>query len=78
MNIRAKCSNRDCQNCGIEKSVAVGMMMGFGVRNERIKCPVCGGLMTTTKSINTSSKDRSKSGPRSSRRYESKRSSKRR
>jgi len=39
MNIRAKCINRDCKAYNIERSVAVGTVVGFGARNGRLKCP---------------------------------------
>jgi predicted RNA-binding Zn-ribbon protein involved in translation (DUF1610 family) len=55
MNIRAKCVNVKCPAYGIEKSVAVGQMLGYGAKNDRVKCPSCGELMRTTESINTSS-----------------------
>ncbi len=61
MNVRAMCSNSECTAFGVEKSVAVGTVMGYGAPNDRVKCATCGGLMTTTKSINTSSKGRGKS-----------------
>jgi hypothetical protein len=64
MNIRAACSNPECSACGIEKSVMVGQMLGYGVENDRVKCPSCGELMKTTETINTSSKGRSKTIPR--------------
>jgi len=65
MNVRAMCSNSDCGAFGRAKSVIVGTVMGYGAPNDRVKCPECGGLMTTTKSINTSSKGRGKSSSRS-------------
>jgi predicted RNA-binding Zn-ribbon protein involved in translation (DUF1610 family) len=55
MNIRAKCVNAKCPAYGIEKSVAVGQMLGYGTKNDRVKCPSCGELMQTTESMNTSS-----------------------
>jgi len=61
MNIRAKCSNSECAAYGLEKSVTVGTVMGYGAPNDRVKCATCGGLMTTIKSINTSAKGRGKS-----------------
>jgi len=30
MNIRAECSNPKCTACGVEKSIAVGQMLGYG------------------------------------------------
>ena len=30
MNVRAKCSNSECPSYGLEKSVAVGTVMGYG------------------------------------------------
>ena len=54
MNLRAKCVNNDCPAFGIEKSVMVGQLAGYGAPNDRVVCPVCGQLMRTTKSINVS------------------------
>jgi hypothetical protein len=51
MNIRAKCINKDCKAYNIEKSVAVGTLLGFGAKNGRVRCPSCGELMRTTKSV---------------------------
>ena len=64
MNIRAECSNRNCSAFGIEKSVAVGQMLGYRAAKDRVQCPSCGELMGTTKTVNTSLKGRSKSIPR--------------
>ena len=64
MNIRAKCNNRECDAYGIEKSVAFGQALGYGADNDRVKCPQCGVLMTTTKSMNTQDKVRGKTMPR--------------
>jgi hypothetical protein len=60
MNIRAECSNPKCFAFGIEKSVAVGRMLGYGAPNDRINCPICGQLMKTTQTINTTAKGRTK------------------
>jgi hypothetical protein len=60
MNIRAECSNRDCSAYGIEKSVMVGQMLGYGAANGRVRCPSCGELMKTTQTLNTSLKGRGK------------------
>lgn len=54
MNLRAKCVNRNCPAFGIEKSVMIGRLAGFGAPNDRVLCPSCGQLMRTTKSINVS------------------------
>jgi hypothetical protein len=54
MNLRAKCVNKDCRAFGIEKSVMVGQLAGYGAPNDRVICPACGQLMRTTKSINVS------------------------
>jgi len=48
MNVRAKCVKRGCEEFGIEKSVAVGQLNGYGAKNDRVKCPACGELMQTT------------------------------
>jgi len=82
MNIRAKCSNPKCSAAEVVKSVAVGQMLGYGAPNDRVRCPLCGELMTTTESIDTSSKGRGKDlrPKRNSKRYpkrDRKRSSKR-
>jgi len=54
MNLRAKCINKACPAFGIEKSVMVGQLAGYGAPNDRVICPSCGQLMRTTKSINVS------------------------
>jgi hypothetical protein len=56
MNVRAECRNQQCSQYGIGKSVVVGQMWGYGAENGRVKCPSCGRLMTTTKSVKTSAK----------------------
>lgn len=68
MNVRAKCVNPKCDHYGIEKSVMTGQMWGYGAPNDRVRCPGCGELMRTTKSINTTNKGRGKSyrGPKRS------------
>jgi hypothetical protein len=75
MNIRAKCSNEKCSTFDIEKSVTVGQMLGYGAPNDRVACPICGGLMTTTQTINTSAKGRTSKGRSKSIRMVSSRSS---
>ncbi len=62
MNTKAKCSNRECSAFGIEKSVFVGQMLGYGAHNDPVTCSLCGNLMTTTATINTSLKGRSSKG----------------
>ena len=54
MNLRAICVNRNCPALGIQKSVMVGQLSGYGAANDRVICPACGQLMRTTKSINVS------------------------
>jgi hypothetical protein len=54
MNLRAMCVNQDCRAFGIEKSVMLGQLAGFGAPNDRGICPACGQLMRTTMSINIS------------------------
>jgi hypothetical protein len=49
MNLRAKCANNKCAFKGVERSVFVGQALGYGVANDRVKCPGCGDLMATTK-----------------------------
>jgi hypothetical protein len=51
MNIRAKCVNAKCGQVGVERSVAVGTLTGYGAKNERVKCPECGDLLQTRQSI---------------------------
>jgi hypothetical protein len=51
MNLRAKCSNPNCKAFGIEESVTVGKLLGYGAPNDRVICPACGELRTTTKSV---------------------------
>ena len=60
MNLRAKCINQKCKAFGVEKSVLIGQLSGFGAPNERVLCALCGELMQTTKSINASEKARGK------------------
>ncbi len=54
MNLRAKCVNKACPAFGIEKSVMIGQLSGYGAPNDRVICSACGQLMRTTKSINVS------------------------
>jgi ribosomal protein S27E len=49
MKIKAECSNPKCSAFGIEKSVVVGQMRGYGAPNDRVTCPVCGELMKQPK-----------------------------
>lgn len=49
MNMRATCTNEKCEFKGIERSVSVGQILGYGTANDRVKCPGCGSLMTITK-----------------------------
>jgi hypothetical protein len=56
MNTRATCINKDCAAFGIEKSVIIGKLAGFGAPNDRVICPLCGKLMRTTQTVNTSTK----------------------
>jgi hypothetical protein len=49
MNVVAKCPNPKCSEFGAEKSVVVGQLLGYGAPKDRVKCPSCGELMTTTK-----------------------------
>jgi len=51
MNMRAKCANEKCEFRGIERSVLIGEALGYGAANDRVKCPGCGSLMATTKTI---------------------------
>jgi hypothetical protein len=39
MNVRAKCVNPECEANGIEKSVVIGQVLGYGAANDRVKCP---------------------------------------
>ena len=48
MNVRAKCVNPECEANGIEKSVVIGQVLGYGAANDRVKCPIFGELMQTT------------------------------
>jgi len=61
MNERAKCVNEKCSAFGIEKSVPVGQMLGYGAANDRVRCPTCGELMRTTR---TSPSNKGPSGKR--------------
>jgi hypothetical protein len=60
MNIRAKCANEDCEFKGVERSVFVGQALGYGSANDRVKCPGCGCLMTTTKTATVRSRVKSR------------------
>jgi hypothetical protein len=64
MNIRAKCVNKDCKAYNIEKSVAVGTLLGYGAKNERVKCPSCDELMQTTNSVAVKPRGGSRPKPR--------------
>lgn len=68
MNLRAKCVSEKCALRGIEKSVAVGQLTGFGAKNDRVKCPSCGELMQTTKSVAVKRRDATTSRRRPPRR----------
>jgi|GEM_PF-2522686 hypothetical protein len=63
MNMRAKCTNEKCEFNGIERSVPIGQILGYGTANDSVKCPGCGSIMTTTKTaaIRTRDKNRRKS-----------------
>jgi len=45
MNVSAKCVNAECAVFGIEKSVFVGQLIGYGAPNDRVKCASCGDLL---------------------------------
>ena len=66
MNVRAKCINEGCEAYNVEKSVAVGTLTGYGAGNGRVKCPKCGQLMQTTKTIATTARGARKPGTRQS------------
>lgn len=63
MNLRAKCVNTNCKAYGLEKSVAVGQMLGHGAKNDRVNCPACGQVMQTTQSMNVSTGKRTAKRP---------------
>lgn len=48
MNIKAKCINKECKAYNVEKSVAIGQLLGYGAPNDRMICPQCGALLKTT------------------------------
>jgi len=54
MNTRGKCPNADCPSFGVAKSIAVGMLMGYGVGKDGAKCARCGTRLTITKAIRAS------------------------
>lgn len=56
MNVRAKCINKGCEAYNVEKSVAVGTLTGYSAGDGRVKCPKCGQLMQTTKTIATTAR----------------------
>lgn len=51
MDMLAKCTAEKCKFKGVEKSVPIGQILGYGTANERVKCPGCGNLMTVTKTV---------------------------
>jgi hypothetical protein len=53
MNIKAECRNPKCGEYEKPKSVLVEQLLGHGAANDRVKCLVCGELMTTTETANT-------------------------
>jgi hypothetical protein len=79
MNLRAKCVSTKCPAYGLEKSVAVGQMLGYGAKNDRVNCPACGELMQTTQSINVSTRNRTtkRTAKRTTKRVYKRRSGKR-
>jgi hypothetical protein len=62
MNIGAKCASEGCSAFNIEKSMAVGQILGYGAPNDRVTCFFWGGLMTSTQTLNTSAKRRTGKG----------------
>jgi hypothetical protein len=51
MDMRAKCANEKCEFNGIERSVPIGQILGYGTANGRVECPGCGSLMVATKTV---------------------------
>jgi len=51
MDMLAKCTNEKCEFKGIERSVPIGQILGYGTANERVKCPGCDSLMVPTKTV---------------------------
>jgi len=41
MNVPAKCVNPECEANGIEKSVVIGQVLGYGAANDRVKLSRC-------------------------------------
>jgi hypothetical protein len=76
MNITAECRNGKCKLKDKPQSVAIGTLMGYGTGNERVICPECGEIMTTTKKLNSSKMGRDQR--RNQSRYISRRNSGRR
>ena len=60
MNVRAKCVNKQCPEYGVTKPVVQEKYAGQGAPNERIICRTCGQLMRTTKTVDTTTKLRTK------------------
>jgi predicted RNA-binding Zn-ribbon protein involved in translation (DUF1610 family) len=58
MNVKAECRNPNCTQYRIAKSVTVGQLMGYEAEKDRVSCPSCGEVMTTTQTINVSDKGR--------------------
>ena len=79
MNVSAAYVDKKCPAYGIEKSAAVGTLLGYGEKG-RIKCPSCGGPMKTTKTTPSSalrSGGRRPTGRTAGRRKATKRTSRR-
>jgi hypothetical protein len=77
VNIGAKCSNPQCPSYGVEKPVVAGQLLGYGAPNDRVTCPSCGQLMTTTATMNVSSRRQNCRGRRRGSRAPKRRVSKR-
>jgi hypothetical protein len=60
MNVRAKCVNKQCPEYGVAKSVMLETYAGQGAPNERIVCRTCGQLMRTSKTVDSTTKLRTK------------------
>lgn len=60
MNVRAKCVNKQCSEYGVTKSVMLETYAGQGAPNERIVCRTCGQLMRTSKTVDVTTKLRTK------------------
>ena len=73
MNIKGKCVNSKCSRVGIEEMYTSMMLVGLSAGKDRVKCPECGELLQTTKTVDTTSGGRPFCRPTTSGRYQKRR-----